>query len=268
MNRERTLAVVERELATVRRAPALIVTAVAFALILVALAWAGSSNGFVPVVLTLLTPIEVLVPAFAIALGYRAIQGDVQRGELELLRTYPLTSTEAVLGVYLGRAAIMLIVLLPTLAGIGILVLVTGGASSTVFPTHGGADSILLFVRFGVLTALYSLVALAAALALSAAARSLRAAIALGTALLVVLVVGFDLALVAGLAGGVIPDAMLQWLLAISPNSAYRGLVMQTVVSAVGTSGFQAAPLALNLLGLVVWVAGALATARAALWRS
>lgn len=268
MNRTRIFAVVDRELATVRRTPALLVTAVVFGVLLVGLSVAGSTTGFVPAVLTLLTPVEVLVPALALALGYRAIQADAQRGELELLRTYPVTRSDTVIGVFLGRAIVLVVTILVPLVIIGILVWLTGGGRSTVFPSHGGADSSLLFVRFAVLTVGYGLVALGAAIALSAAARSLRAAIALGTGLVVVLVVGLDLSLVAGLATGVVPDGALQWLLAASPNSAYRGLVMQTVVAAVGTSGFRAAPLVANLLGLVAWLTGTVLLARVAIWRT
>lgn len=268
MNRSRIVNVVERELVTVRRNSALVVTALVFGLVIVALTWAGSSNGFVPVVLSLLTPIEVLVPAIALAFGYRAIQGDAQRGELEVLRTYPLSNTETVVGVYIGRATVLVITVLVPLTIVGSIVTVTSGASSTVFPTHGGADSIVLYVRFVVLTTLYALVALAAAIALSAAARSLRAAIALGTGLVVILVVGLDIALVAGLSGGVVPDGALQWLLAASPNSAYRGLVLQTVVSAIGTSGFETAPVIANLFGLVGWLLATLLIAREAIWRT
>lgn len=268
MNRSRVLAVVDRELTTVLRSRPLIGTSVAFAIVLVALVLAGSSNGFVPTVLTLLTPIEVLVPALALAIGYRSIQGDAQRGELELLRTYPLGRTETILGVFLGRAILLVVTVIVPLALVAVVVAVTSGASSTVFPTHGGADSGLLFVRFIVLATMYALVALAAAIALSAAARSLRAAIALGTGLVIVLVIGLDLAILAGLAGGVVPDGALQWLLAASPNSAFRGLVMQTVVSAVGTSGFQAAPALVNVSGLLVWFVAALLIAQEAIWRT
>lgn len=268
MNRTRILATVERELVTVRRTPALLVTAAGFGVVLLALAWAGGSTGYVPVVLTLLTPLEVLVPTLAVAIGYRAIRADAQRGELELLRTYPITRGETVVGVYLGRAVVLLVALFVPLSLVATLVLVTGGAQSTVFPTHGGADSVLLFVRFVVLSALYGLVTLAAAIAVSSAARSLRGAIALGTGLIVVVAIGLDLALVAGLAAGVVPDGALQWLLAASPNSAYRGLVMQTVVAAVGASTFDAAPAAANLLGLSLWLAAGLGLARETLWRN
>lgn len=267
MNRRTVLTVVQRELVTVQRTRALIAAAVAFGALIVGLAWTGGSNGYVPAVLTLLTPIEVLVPALAVAIGYRAVQGDAQRGELELLRTYPLSRTEAIIGVYLGRAAVLVVAIVVPLTVVAIVVTLTSGASSTVFPTHSGADSILLFVRFAVLTVGYALVALAAAIALSAATRSLRAAVALASALVVVLAVGLDLAIIGGLAGGVVPDGGLPWLLAASPNSAYRGLVLQTVVAAVGTSGFETAPAVLNLTGLIAWFTSMLVVARAAIWR-
>lgn len=259
-------AVVDREVRTVVRTRSFALLGAGFALVVLGLAWAGGAAGFVPVVLTLLAPLEVLVPALALAFGYRAVLGDARRGELEVLRTYPLTRVELVLGVYLGRAAALLVAVVVPLVLAGVLAGVLGGARSTVFAAHGGADSVVLYLRFVVLTGLFALVALAVALVVSTTVSSLRGAIALGTAAVVVLVVGLDLGLVAGLAGGVLPDGALPWLLSLSPNSAYRGLVLETVVSAVGPTGERTAPLVANVLGLAVWWAGALTAAMATVW--
>ena len=266
MKVSRLATLIDRELRTVARTRAYLVLSVGFALVVLGLAWTGGTAGFVPVVLTLLTPMEVLVPALAVAFGYRAVLGDARRGELDVLRTFPVTRFEAVLGVYLGRAsALFVAVSLPLLLA-GVLAGLLGGASSTVFVTHGGADSVLLYLRFVVLTAVFALVTLAVALVVSTAMTSLRGAIALGVALVVVLVVGLDLGLVAGLAAGVVPDWALQWLLALSPNSAYRGLVLQTVVGPVGLADVRAAPALANVVGLALWLAGGLALAVWTVW--
>lgn len=267
MERSHVETVIERELRTVVRTRSFLVLSLGFTAVVLGLAWIGGTTGFVPVVLTLLTPMEVLVPALALAFGYRAVLGDARRGELEVLRTYPVTRLELVLGVYLGRIAALLVAVMVPLLLAGIMTAVLSGPRSTVFEAHGGADSALLYLRFVVLTAGFAAVGLAVALVVSTAVSSLRAAVAAGAALLIMLVVGFDLGVVAGLAGGVVPDALLQVVLALSPNSAYRSLVFDTVVAPVGFSGARTAPAVLNVIGLTLWLAGALALSAWTVWR-
>lgn len=266
MNVARVLAVVDRELGTVARTRAYLALAVGFWVAVVGLAWAGGVKGYVPIALNLLTPMEILVPVLAFALGYRAISTDARSGELEVLQTFPVTRGEFVLGVFLGRAGALLAVLLVPLAVVMLLVAALGGAATTVIATHGGTDSPLLFVRFAVLTAGFGLVALAVAIALSAGWRRRRGADAAAVAVLLVLVVGLDLAVVAGLATGVVGAGALEWVLALSPASAYRGLVLETVVRPLAGEGLPAARPAANLAGLLVWFAGALAAAGWLAW--
>lgn len=265
MNRQRVARVVDRELRSIARSRALLVLSIGYAGVTVVLAWTGGPTGFVPVVLTLVTPMEVLVPALAVAFGYRAILDDARRGELEILRTFPVSRREFVAGVFLGRATGVVLVVVVPLVLAGGLVGALGGTRSTVFVTHGGVDSLLLYVRFVVLTAVYSMVVLAMALAVSTLARSVRGATALGVGLLLVLVVGFDLGAIGGLASGAISDDSLVWALAFSPNSAYRGLVLELVVGPLGSTAV-AAPARWNLLGLTAWGVGALALSVRTVW--
>lgn len=262
----RLFAVSDRELRTVLRTRAYAVLAVGFAVLVIGLAWTSGATGYVPLVLDLLTPVEALVPALALAFGYRSVLGDERRGELEVVRTYPLSRWGYVLGVYLGRAAALLVVVLAPLAAAAVFVPLVGGAQSSVIASHAGADSVLLYLRFLVLTAGFTLVVLSAALAVSTTATDVRAAIALGVALLVALVVGFDFGVVAGLAAGVVGDADLQYVLALSPNSAYRGLVLETVVSAVSTRATRAAAPLANVLGLLLWLAATLLVSVWTVW--
>ena len=53
-------------------------------------------------------------------------------------------------------------------------------------------------------------------------------------------------------------------LLALSPNSAFRGLVLSSAVGVVGGADVAAGNAALNALGLLVWWAGSLSVA---VWR-
>ncbi|MFB6155593.1 MAG: ABC transporter permease [Haloferacaceae archaeon] len=266
MNYDRTAAVTEREFRTVLRTRAYAVLGAGFLVLTVAMAWTGGATGYVPLTLDLLTPTEVLVPALALAFGYRSILGDEERGELDVVRTYPVSRWGYVLGVYLGRATALLTVVLVSLLLAAGLVPLVGGAQSSVIASHAGADSALLYLRFVVLTAVFALVVLAVALAISAGASSTRAAIALGVALLVALAVGLDLGVVAGLASGVVGDSELAYVLALSPNSAFRGLVLESVVSAVTTPSVRAAAPLANVTGLLAWFTASLLVAVWTVW--
>lgn len=265
MTVDRLLAAVERELTTVLRTRAFLALAVGFAAVVIGLTWTGGAAGYLPAVLTLLTPVEVLVPALALAFGYRAIRGDATRDELAVVRTFPVSRSTYVLGVYLGRAAALLVaVLVPLLAVVPVVVL-TGGTKTDVIASFAGADSFVLYVRFVVLVAAFALVALAVALAVSTTARSDRSALVAAITVALLVVVGLDLAVVIGLGVGLVGDAGLGYLLALSPNSAFRSLVLETVVGAAAPAGPTTHP-AVAVFGLLAWLVAALALAAVAVW--
>jgi ABC-type transport system involved in multi-copper enzyme maturation permease subunit len=237
---------------------ALSVAAVAFG---AAIAGSGPEVGYVPTIVDLLVPVEVLVPAVAFVAGYRAIVDDARRGELTVLATYPVPAWMYVGAVYLGRLAVVLGVVLLPLGLVGVYVAVTASPDTTVFATHQGIDSPVLFVRFLALTGALAATTLAVALAVSAFAASRRRAIILGLVGLVVVVAGADLALFGSLSAGVVDEGILEVVLAVSPTSAYRGLVFETVVSVAfdGETGYVAPGAA--VAGLLLWTAGSLAVA-------
>ncbi|MFD1686397.1 ABC transporter permease [Halobellus litoreus] len=255
-----------RELRTIVRTPALLALAAAFAVSVVGVAWAGTGGGggFVPLTLDLLTFVEVLVPLLAIAFGYRSILGDRQTGELDVLRTYDVERLSYVFGVYLGRALALVGLVVGTLLVVGLFVPLLTADIPTFLAINAAADSGVRYLRFVVLSAAFTLVVLAAVVGISAATRTVRTALALAAALALALVVGIDTALVAGLASGVVPEDGLAVLLALSPNSAFRGLVLSSAVGVVGGADVAAGNPLLNALGLLVWWAGSLSVA---VWR-
>jgi ABC-2 type transport system permease protein len=264
--RQDLLTVATRELRTIARTPALLAISAAFAVSVFGVAWAGTGGGggFVPLTLDLLTFVEVLVPLLAIAFGYRSILGDRGTGELDVLRTFDVTRVAYVGGVYLGRALALVSLVVVTLLGVGLLVPFLTADIPTFLAINEAADSGIRYVRFVVLSGFFTLVVLAATVAISAATRTVRTALAFAIALAVALVLGIDTALVAGLAGGVVPEDGLAVLLALSPNSAFRGLVLSTAVGVVGGADVAAGHSLLNLVGLLVWWLGSLAIA---VWR-
>lgn len=261
--------VLVRELLTVARSRAYLGLVAGVTLVAVGVVFAGDGPevGYVPVAVDLLLPFEVLVPAVAVALGYRVITDDAGRGELDVLETYPVPAWAYVAGVYLGRALAVAVALAVPLAVVGGYLATQSPPDPATLATHRGVDSPVLFVRFGALTLLYGLVALALALAVSALAWSRRTAIVLAVLVLGLVVVGVDLVLLRGLGTGWIADRQLTTALAASPASAYRGLVFETVlyVAFDAESGY-ASPAA-SLAGLLAWLAGALAVAGVAVHR-
>jgi ABC-2 type transport system permease protein len=271
--RERVAAALEdlfviatRELRTIVRTPALLALAAAFAVSVVGVAWAGTGGGggFVPLTLDLLTFVEVLVPLLAVAFGYRSVLGDRQTGELDVLRTFDVERLSYVGGVYLGRALALVALVVGTLLVVGLFVPLLTADIPTFLAINAAADSGVRYVRFVVLSAAFTLVVLAATVGISAATRTTRTAFALAAALALALVLGIDTALVAGLASGAIPEDGLAVLLALSPNSAFRGLVLSNAVGVVGGADVAAGNAALNALGLLGWWLGSLSIA---LWR-
>jgi len=247
-------AVAARELVTVARSRAALALFAAVTVVVVGVAFTGNADPrYLPTTVDLLLPLEVVVPAVAVALGYRTIAADARRGELDVLETYPLSTTGYVGGVFVGRAIAVTLVLGVPLLLVGVGLGLTTTESPTVLTAQRGVDSPLVFVRFTVLTLLYANVVLAMALAASALARSRQSALVLAVVVLGVVVVGLDLLVLRGFVGGTVGTDQLTTALALSPTSAYRGLVFETVIStAVGTETRQAAPL-LSGVGLVLW---------------
>ena len=227
------------------------------------IAWFGGGMqvGYVSTIIDLLTPLELLVPVVAFAFGYRAILDDERRGILDVLRTYPLPSWQIVVGVYLGRAIGLVTVLSTALSFLVFPVFVTEAYRPLFYATHTGPDSPGLFLRFIVLTACFALVVLAISIAISALVSTARTAImAVGLALFALLFLA-DITLVFGLSRGLFEEASLINWLAISPLSAYRGLVLETTVAVTaGTGPRTASPIA-SVVGLCVWGIGSLAIA-------
>lgn len=265
----RTVAVAQRAFDATVRSRALLAVAAGYAFVVLAVAWTTRGSGYLSLSLSLLTPLEVVVPVVAVAVGYRSILEDRVRGELAVFRTYPLSARSYVLGVFLGRLATVLLVVVVPLLIAGVSVVAFREESISVLATHATADSPLVYLRTVTLTAAFAPVALAVAIAVSAVARTTRNAIALAVGGVVVLVVGLDLGFVAGLTGGIVSPDALGSLAALSPLSAYRGLVLEVAVGPVAgdaIAGGVDPPVA--LLGLVGWTVAAIALAVRAAFRA
>lgn len=261
-------AVVARELLTVARSRASVVLFVGVSVVAFGIVFAtGTQPDYLPTAVDLLLPMELLVPAVAVALGYKTIAADDRRGELDVLDTYPLPSWGYVLGVYVGRAISLAVIVGLPLALLGLYIATQPTEEFAQLATHQGVDSPIVFVRFLALTLAFGFAVLAMALAASAIARSRQNALVVGIVVLLLVVVGFDLLVVRGFVGGWIASEQLTGALALSPTSAYRGLVFETVVSTATETDLRQASAAGSTLGLAAWWLGSLVLAIAMIER-
>ncbi|TKX75107.1 copper ABC transporter permease [Halorubrum sp. GN11_10-6_MGM] len=223
--------VFRRELATVRRTPGYAVLAVGLLVVLGGLVavGGGGATGFVPAVVDLLLPTEVLVPLLAVVLGYRALFADAASGELAVIRTYPVSAAAYVSGVLLARTVALVALVGGPFALVGAYVWLTAAPDTGIFATHAGVDSPILFVRFVALVVPFGAAYLALSAAVSTIATSRRSAVALGVLALLVGVLGGDLVVLRSLSAGAAPGG-IGGALALSPNGAFRGLVFEHVI--------------------------------------
>lgn len=261
--------IVFREVDTAILQPSYAVFLTVLTAVVLGVAWSGGGiqAGYVPTVVDLLTPLELLIPLVAIALGYRAIRNDERRGELDVLQTYPVAAWHLVVGVYIGRAIGVVLAVVVPLALVMLPVAAYGSPPPLIYATHSGADSPWLYLRFLVLTVLFALVLLAIAVAVSTLVTTTRTAIAAGTLTLVILLFGLDIGIAYGFAGGYFGETSLIHSLALSPLSAYRGLVFETAIAVASGTGPQTASPMSSVIGLSLWGLGSLFVATRTLQR-
>ncbi|RBI59737.1 ABC transporter permease [halophilic archaeon] len=251
-DRDRFTTVLVRELQTLYRTRTVWLLAGGFLVLIVGTALLSGTSGYVPLSLSLLTPLELLVPAFAATLGYRAVLADRERNEISILRTYPIEPGTYILGVYCGRLIGLLTIIVSTLLITGLVVPLVGPSPAELTRTSG-LDSPIYYLRFIVLTSIFAAVMQAIMIFLSAIVRNVRRGLILAFVAVITLAIGFDLMIILGLAGDVFTANSLTGFLAMSPASAYRGLVMTFVVAPVATTAVKAATPLAGLVGLFCW---------------
>jgi len=82
----------------------------------------------------------------------------------------------------------------------------------------------------------------------------------------VLLTVGLDLGLVAALSSGTVGPDGLRYLLALSPNSAFRGLTLSLSIQTVEAATLPLSAVLANVVGLVLWLVGSLVLAALTVW--
>jgi len=203
-----------------------------------------------------------LIPLIALLLSYDAIVGEIDRGTMALLLSYPVARWQVVIGKFLGHLAILAFA---TLIGYGVAGLAVEWAGSDDGSLASGSWSAFAFMI--ATSALLGGAFVAIGYLISAAVRDRGTAggIAIGVWLFFVLL--YDMALLGGLVvdqGRNVTPAMLNALLLLNPADAYRLLNLTTtsdVGDFAGVAGLSAhAGLSpLTLIGaLVAWTAAPL----------
>ena len=178
-----------------------------------------------------------LVPLIGLLVSYDTLVGEIERGTMPLLMTYPVTRWRIVLGKFAGQVAILAIA---TVVGFGVAALATGlgdGGDAEAWRAFGimVGGSILLGATFIALGTLISAVV---------AERGTAAGIS--TAVWLVFVVLFDMALLAILVadeGQVVSGDLFRVLLLLNPTDVYRMLTLagsETVGALSGMAGVSA----------------------------
>ena len=169
------------------------------------------------VVISLASLTIFIVPLIALLISHDAIVGEIERGTMTLLLSYPVRRWQVLIGKYLGHIAILAFA---TCVGYGlaaVALLATGkaigGGSWTAFTTMT-ASSVLLgavFVAIGYLV--------------SALVRVRGTAGGIAVGIWLVFVILYDMALLALLVadqGRLMSGGMLEALLLFNPTDAYR----------------------------------------------
>ncbi|MFH1553986.1 MAG: ABC transporter permease [Pseudomonadota bacterium] len=200
-------------------ATTLLLAALALTLSFLGSAPAGNigANRLDIVVVSLSSLTIFLVPLIALLISHDAIVGEMERGTMLLLLSYPISRRQIVLGKFLGHVSILAFA---TLFGYGAaaLALAAIGAEIDVQSWQAFAAMIGSSVLLGAV-----FIAIGYLVSALAAERSTAGGIALGVWLFFVLI--YDMALLGGLVaaqGHALPAGLLDALLLANPTDAYR----------------------------------------------
>ena len=191
-----------------------------------------------------------LVPVVALLMAFDAVAGEVERGTLPLVLTYPVSRAELILGKFLAHIAVLA---LAVAAGYGI------AAAAAIWADPRAQAGLPALWRLGWTSVLLGATFLGIGYALSAVARRPGAAAGLAIGLWLVLIVLYDLGLLAAVVadgGGWFTAELFPWLLLANPADAFRLYNLaasEATAAAAGIGGAASAisaPLALASVAL------------------
>lgn len=200
-----------------------------------------------------------LVPLVALLMSFDGVAGEVERGTLPLLLTYPLSRAELLMGKLLAHLAVLTFAVAVGYGSAALAALVTDGAALAGIPALWRLfwTSILLGAAF-----------LCLGYALSALAQRPSGAAGLAIGLWLAMIVLYDLGLLAAVVtdgGGWFTTKLFPWLLVGNPADAFRLYNLATSDATAAAAGIGGAANAIPpmhaLVSMLVWPVLALGTA-------
>ena len=210
-----------------------------------------------------LTSLSVyLVPLVALLMSFDAVAGEVERGPLPLLLTYPAARGEVLAGKGLAHLAVLVLALV---AGYGV------AAGAALWSDAEALAGLPALWRLTWTSALLGATFIGVGYALSAISRRASGAAGLAVGLWLGLIVLYDLGLLAAVVaddGGTFTLTVFPKLLLANPADAFRLFNLassEAAAAAAGVGGAAATvPVWQSLLSLILWPVAALAMATAA----
>ncbi|MBF0093328.1 MAG: ABC transporter permease [Magnetococcales bacterium] len=207
-----------------------------------------------------------LVPLIALLLAFDAIVGDVERGTMLLLLTYPVTKTNVVVGKFLGHSAVLAFATVVGYGGAGLAISLGQGADGQ----SGQAFAWLLAS-----SVLLGMVFLAVAYLISVLVRERGTAAGLAVGVWLFFVVLYDMGLLGLLVAAQdrVGAGVFPYLLLANPTDVYRVFNLtafenvRTFSGLAGLSGTVSFSPAVLLTVLVAWIVLPLAVAAAVFGR-
>lgn len=157
-----------------------------------------------------------LVPLIALLMSFDAVAGEIERGTLPLVLTYPVSRGALLVGKFVAHLGIL---------GLAVAVGYAIAAAAALWMDPRAGAGLPALVRLFWTSLLLGATFLGIGYAVSAFARRPGAAAGLAIALWLVLIVLFDLGLLAAVAadsGGTFTTRVFPWLLLLNPADAFR----------------------------------------------
>lgn len=201
-----------------------------------------------------------LTPLLALLIAFDAIAGEVERGTLSLLLTYPVRRGEIVLGKFAAHLAVLAMAMVIGFGAAGLAALIVGGAD---------VHSIMALGRMILGSVLLGATFLAIGYALSTITGSVAGAAGAAVGIWLVMVVLYDLGLLGAVVfddGGTFTRTIFPWLLVLNPADAFRLWNISGSVDVALATGMTGAGSSLPAwaapFSLVAWPIAALAMAQ------
>jgi Cu-processing system permease protein len=192
-----------------------------------------------------------LVPLIALLMSFDAIAGEVERGTLPLILTYPVSRAELLLGKFLAHLAIL---------ALAVAVRYGLAAAAAFWGDVRAGRGVGALVRLFWTSLLLGAAFLAIGYALSALARRPGAAAGLAIGLWLVMIVLYDLGLLAAIvadAGGTFTTRVFPWLLIANPADAFRLYNLAASEATAAAAGLGGAAATINplhaLASILLW---------------